>query len=52
MPPIELECIVKFGGSSITKKDEFETINEDAWSFAIEIIRKVEGKCIIVHGAG
>ncbi|XP_071831901.1 uncharacterized protein [Apostichopus japonicus] len=52
MPPIELECIVKFGGSSITKKDEFETINADAWSFAIEIIRKVEGKCIIVHGAG
>lgn len=49
---MELECIVKLGGSCITKKDEFETINMRTWSSAINIIRKLEGKCIVVHGAG
>ncbi|KAJ8024190.1 Isopentenyl phosphate kinase [Holothuria leucospilota] len=49
---MEVECIIKLGGSAITKKDEFETVNRSTWPSALSTFRHIKGRYIIVHGAG
>ncbi|XP_041468498.1 isopentenyl phosphate kinase-like [Lytechinus variegatus] len=47
-----MECIVKVGGSAITEKLELETINFDNLVKTAELLSKLKGKFILVHGAG
>ncbi|XP_077994981.1 uncharacterized protein LOC144448579 [Glandiceps talaboti] len=47
-----VQCIIKLGGSAITKKDSFETIDAEAIKHAAKIVEEVRGRCIVVHGAG
>jgi isopentenyl phosphate kinase len=51
--------LIKIGGSSITKKDKFETVNHDAITWLVEAIQRGitednehKKQYIIVHGAG
>ena len=48
----DLEVIIKLGGSAVTHKNTFETINQDAIAAAAKLVKKIKGKCIVVHGAG
>ena len=48
----DLEVIIKLGGSAVTHKNTFETINQDAITAAAKLVKKIKGKCIVVHGAG
>jgi len=48
----DLEVIIKLGGSAVTHKNTFETINQDAVAAAAKLVQKIKGKCIVVHGAG
>lgn len=48
----DLEVIIKLGGSAVTHKNAFETINQDAIASAAKLVKKMKGKCIVVHGAG
>jgi len=49
---VDLEVIIKLGGSAVTHKNTFETINQDAIEAAAKLVKKIKGKCIVVHGAG
>lgn len=51
------DCLVKLGGAAITKKDEFETINEAVLAKVVSQIKRLLTerpgyKLVIVHGAG
>lgn len=48
----ELEVVIKLGGSAVTHKNTFETINHDAIAAAAKLVKKIKGKCVVVHGAG
>lgn len=48
----DLEVIIKLGGSAVTHKNAFETINQDAIASAAKLVKQIKGKCIVVHGAG
>ena len=50
-------CIIKFGGSACTKKDSFETINQDAVNLFGEQLSEISEldaafKPLVIHGAG
>ncbi|XP_033127248.1 isopentenyl phosphate kinase-like [Anneissia japonica] len=49
---LEIDCIIKLGGSAVTFKEKFETPNMEAIRQAAILIAKIKKKCIIVHGAG
>lgn len=44
--------IVKLGGAAITKKDVFETLDEETLSSAALHLASVPGRLVVVHGAG
>lgn len=44
--------IIKFGGSAITYKSDFESINEDALQRLCRELATVTGRYVLVHGAG
>ena len=49
---LQLDCIIKFGGSAITCKEQFEVANMEAIDTAVNQIQRMKGNCIIIHGAG
>ncbi|XP_059160067.1 uncharacterized protein LOC131943801 isoform X2 [Physella acuta] len=52
---MEVDIIIKFGGSAITDKNIFETIKSHELSIAAQCIKTCTDhglKCIVVHGAG
>lgn len=48
----KIECIIKVGGSAITNKTELETANPENIVKTAELLSRLKGKCILVHGAG
>ncbi|XP_070565589.1 uncharacterized protein [Ptychodera flava] len=50
--PSHVDCIVKLGGSAITNKNSFESCKKEAIHHAAQIIAQLNGKCVVVHGAG
>ena len=48
----DLEVIIKLGGSAVTHKNAFETVNQDAIAAAAKLVKNIKGKCVVVHGAG
>lgn len=55
MHKMEVDLIIKFGGSAITDKNIFETIRRQELSIAAQCIKTCTDhglKCIVVHGAG
>lgn len=44
--------VVKLGGSVVTKKDEPETVDEDALSDAAGALAQFDGPLVVVHGGG
>ncbi|XP_071956641.1 uncharacterized protein [Antedon mediterranea] len=49
---LEVDSIIKLGGSAVTFKEQFETPNLDAIKQAAVMVSKIKKKIIIVHGAG
>ncbi|XP_030077261.1 isopentenyl phosphate kinase [Microcaecilia unicolor] len=50
-----LHCIVKLGGSAVTHKDCFESLNVESLQRAAGIVQTLHRqgrRCIVVHGAG
>jgi len=50
-----IDCIIKIGGSAITNKDKFETLNDDVLDQVTSMIsdlHKAGIKMIVIHGAG
>ena len=47
-----IDVIIKLGGCAITHKNKFESANADAIEAAAKIVKEVQGRCVIVHGAG
>ncbi len=43
--------IVKLGGSAITFKDQFETINDSSLREIVRLVKE-EKNLVVVHGAG
>ncbi|WIA37910.1 hypothetical protein OEZ86_001287 [Tetradesmus obliquus] len=54
--PIPCHCIIKLGGSAITKKNKFETLKEDVLRQVCSSIKQhhstAPGGIVLVHGAG
>jgi len=53
--PVEIDFVVKLGGSAITNKDVVETLNVDALNGAAEVLAKCYScgvRFIVAHGAG
>lgn len=48
----DLDVIIKLGGCAVTRKNTFETVNHDAIESAAKLVKKIKGKCIVIHGAG
>ena len=48
----DVEVIVKLGGCAVTQKDTFETVKHDAILAAAKLVKQINGKCIVIHGAG
>lgn len=48
----DVEAIIKLGGSAVTQKDTFETVKHDAILAAAKLVKQINGKCIVIHGAG
>lgn len=52
---LQVDLVVKFGGSAITNKTKLETLNEENLNKAAELIKECcqqKLTCIVVHGAG
>jgi len=52
---VEIDFIVKLGGSAITDKDVFETLNVDALNSAADVLAEcfhLDLRFIVAHGAG
>jgi len=52
---VEIDFVVKLGGSAITDKDVFETLNADALNAAAEVLAQCYRRglsFIVAHGAG
>ncbi|KAL4222374.1 hypothetical protein ACF0H5_018413 [Mactra antiquata] len=55
MTTCDVDVVVKFGGSAITKKDTFETLDIEGLNYAVDLIdccHRNKLTCVIVHGAG
>ena len=53
--PVEIDFVVKLGGSAITNKDVVETLNADTLSAAAEVLAecfRLGLRFIVAHGAG
>ena len=48
----DVEVIVKLGGCAVTQKNTFETVKHDAILAAAKLVKQINGKCIVIHGAG
>ena len=48
----DLDVIIKLGGSAVTYKNSFETVNHDGITAAAKLVKKIKGNCIVIHGAG
>ena len=48
----KLQCIIKVGGSAITNKTELEIPNTENIVKTAHLLSRLDGKCILVHGAG
>lgn len=48
----DVEVIIKLGGCAVTQKDTFETFKHDAILAAAKLVKQINGKCIVIHGAG
>jgi isopentenyl phosphate kinase len=53
--PLQVDCIIKFGGAAITSKNQFETLNEQVLEKVADQVLQMYTdnlRFIIVHGAG
>lgn len=48
----DLEVIIKLGGCAVTDKRNFETVKYEAIEASAKVVKGINGKCIVVHGAG
>lgn len=48
----DVEVIIKLGGCAVTEKDTFETVKHDAILAAAKLVKQINGKCIVINGAG
>jgi len=52
---VEIDFVVKLGGSAITNKDAFEILNVDALDAAADVLAecyRLDLRFIVAHGAG
>jgi len=53
--PVEVDFVVKLGGSAITSKDVVDTLNADTLSAAAKVLAecfRLGLRFIVAHGAG
>jgi len=48
----DVEVVIKLGGCAVTDKRTFETVKHEAILAAAKLVKQIEGKCIVIHGAG
>lgn len=47
-----VDVIIKLGGCAVTDKRNFETVKYEAIEACAKVVKRINGKCIVVHGAG
>ena len=47
-----VDVIIKLGGCAVTDKRNFETVKYEAIEASAKVVKRINGKCIVVHGAG
>ncbi|XP_044184465.1 isopentenyl phosphate kinase-like isoform X1 [Acropora millepora] len=49
---LNVDVIIKLGGCAVTDKRNFETVKYEAIDACAKVVKRINGKCIVVHGAG